>query len=108
MTRRSGFVTAFLRLRHQQISCAVLSQRRRLLGPTVHVNLTAILVWRVRDVDALDQVSRSLGAKYGRDITMDIYKACTKEKYSFRFFNALTNTFYCRFEHEARVPDVDE
>ena len=42
--RRSEFVTAFLRLRHQQISCAVLSQRWRLLDPTVRVNLAAILV----------------------------------------------------------------
>ena len=106
--RRSGFVTAFLRLRHQQISCAVLSQRWRLLDPTVRVNLTGILVWRLRDVDELDQCIRSLGAKYGRDITMEIYKRCTKEKYSFMYFNALTNTFYCRFEHEVRVPGVDD
>ena len=106
--RRSGFVTAFLRLRHQQISCAVLSQRWRLLDPTVRVNLTGILVWRLRDVDELDQVIRSLGAKYGRDMTMEIYKRCTKEPYSFMYFNALTNTFYCRFEHEVRVPGVDD
>ena len=106
--RRSGFVTAFLRLRHQYISCAVLSQRWRLLDPTVRVNLTAILVWRLRDVDELDQVIRSLGAKYGRDITMEIYKRCTKEPYSFMYFNALTNKFYCRFEAEVRVPGVDD
>ena len=106
--RRSGFVTAFLRLRHQQISCAVLSQRWKLLDPTVRVNLTGILVWRLRDVDELDQVIRSLGAKYGREITQEIYNRCTKEKFSFMYFNALTNTFYCRFEHEVRVPGVDD
>ena len=106
--RRSGFVTAFLRLRHQYCSCAVLSQRWRLLDPTVRVNLTAILIWRLRDVDALDQVIRSLGAKYGRDVTLRIYQECTKEPYSFMYFDALTNTFYCRFEHKVLVPGVDE
>ena len=59
-------------------------------------------------MDELDQVIRSLGAQYGRDITMEIHKACTREKYSFTYFDALTNTFYCRFEHEVRVPGVDD
>ena len=62
----------------------------------------------MRDVDELVQVIRSSGAKYGRDITMEIYKRCTKEKYSIMFVDALTNTFYCRFEHEVRVPGVDD
>ena len=76
--RRSQFTTAFLRLRHQHISCAILSQRWRLLDPTVRVNLTGILVWRLRDVDELDQVIRSLGAKYGMKQTMAIYKNAQK------------------------------
>ena len=91
--RRSGFVTAFLRLRHQYISCAILSQRWRLLDPTVRVNLTAVLVWRLRDVDELDQVIRSLGAKYGYKQTMAIYKKCTEEPYSFMYYDALKNLF---------------
>ena len=59
-------------------------------------------------MDELDQVIRSLGAKYGRDVTLRIYQECTKEPYSFMYFDALTNTFYCRFEHKVLVPGVDE
>ena len=39
---------------------------------------------------------------------MEIYKACTKVPYSFMYFDALTNTFYCRFEHKDIVPGVDD
>ena len=39
---------------------------------------------------------------------MDIYQRCTKEKFSCMYFNAITNTFYGRFEHEVRVPGVDD
>ena len=105
--RRSGFVTAFLRLRHQYISCALLSQRWRLLDPTARVNLTGILVFRLRDVDELDQVVRSLGAKYGYKQTREIYDACTSEPYSFMYYNALTNTFYCRFEHKVEIEEEE-
>ena len=100
-------MTAFLRLRHQYISCAILSQRWRLLDPTVRVNITAILVWRLRDVDELDQVIRSLGAKYGYKQTYAIYKKCTEEPYSFMYYDALKNLFYCRFEHLIQIPGID-
>ena len=85
------------------IALARLSQRWRLLDPTARVNLTGILVFRLRDVDELDQVIRSLGAKYGYKQTREIYDACTSEPYSFMYYNALTNTFYCRFEHKVEI-----
>ena len=65
------------------------------------------MVWRLRDVDELDQVIRSLGAKYGYKQTMKIYQTCTEEPYSFMYYNALTNTFYCRFSHVVKIPGVD-
>ena len=98
-------MTAFLRIRHQYISCALLSQRWRLLDPTARVNLAGILVFRLRDVDELDQVVRSLGAKYGYKQTREIYDACTSEPYSFMYYNALTNTFYSRFEHKVEIEE---
>ena len=59
-------------------------------------------------MDELDQVIRSLGAKYGYKQTRAIYDKCTEEEYSFMYYNALTNVFYCRFEHRVHIPGVDE
>ena len=103
--RRSGFVTGLLRLRHQYISCALLSQRWRLIDSAARVNLTGILVFRLRDVDELDQVIRSLCAKYGYKQTREIYDACTAEPYSFMYYNALTNSFYCRLEDDVEIEE---
>ena len=35
----------------------------------------------------------------------EIYDACTSEPYSFMYYNALTNTFYCRFEHKVKIEE---
>ena len=43
--RNSNFVQAFVKLRHMQISTALLSQKWKLLSPTIRINLTAILCW---------------------------------------------------------------
>ena len=59
----------------------------------MRVNISAILVWRLRDVDELDQVIRSLGAKYGYKQAVAIHKKCTEEPYSFMYYNALKNLF---------------
>ena len=42
--RNSNFVQAIVKLRHMQISTALLSQKWKLLSPTIRVNLTAILL----------------------------------------------------------------
>ena len=56
-------------------------------------------------MDELDQVVRSPGAKYDYKQTREIYDACMVEPYSFMHYNALTNTFYCRFEHKVEIAE---
>ena len=96
--RQSNFVQAFVKLRHMQISTALLSQKWKLLSPTIRINLTAILCWRLRDLREAEEVIHSLSGTYGFKQTWAIYKKCTEEPYSFMYYDALKNKFYCRFE----------
>ena len=61
VVRRSGFVTSFIRLRHQFISCWILSQKWKLLAPAIRVNLTFVLCWRLRSTDEETQLLKDIG-----------------------------------------------
>ena len=97
--RQSNFVQAFVKLRHMNISTALLSQKWKLLSPTIRINLTAILMWRLRDLRESVEVIHSLSGTHGYKQTWAIYKKCTEDPYSFMYYDALKNTFYCRFEY---------
>ena len=47
----------------------------------------------------------SLSGTYGFKQTWAIYKKCTEEPYSFMYYDALKNKFYCRFAFEVRIPN---
>ena len=72
--RQSNFVQAFVKLRHMQISTALLSQKWELLSPTIRINLTAILCWRLRDLREAEEVMHSLSGTYGFKQTWAMYK----------------------------------
>ena len=72
--RQSNFVQAFVKLRHMQISTALLSQKWKLLSPTIRINLTAILCWRLRDLREAEEVMHSLSGTYGFKQTWAMYK----------------------------------
>ena len=105
--RRSGFVTAFLRLRHQYVSIIVCSQKWKLLSPTVRVNVTAMLCFALRSSEEVEMCIRDFSGKYGYQQTLAIYRKCTSEPFSFMFIDTLRNLFYCRFEHLVRIPGHD-
>ncbi len=45
----------------------------------------------------------SLSGTYGFKQTWAIYKKCTEEPYSFMYYDALKNKFYCRFEYAVEI-----
>ncbi len=79
------------------------TQKWKLLDCTIRVNLTFVLCWKLRSTDERDQFLRDVGGKYGLDVTREIFEKCTDEKYSFLYYDALANDFYCRFEYKAVV-----
>ena len=103
VVRRSGFVTSFIRLRHQFISCWILSQKWKLLAPAIRVNLTFVLCWRLRSTDEETQFLKDIGGKHGYEVTKRIYDLATSEKYSFLYYDALKNEFFVRFEQRVNV-----
>ena len=101
--RRSDFIKFYVSGRHKNCSIALLSQKWKLLSPTIRVNLTHILVWRLRELREAEELIHSLSGTHGFKQTWAIYKKCTEEPYSFMYYDALENTFYCRFEYMVQI-----
>ena len=106
VVRKSNFVGAFVKYRHAFCSCALLSQKIKLMSPTIRINQTATLCFRLRDQEELETLIKSLSAHHGFKTTMEIYQACVNDgPYSFLYVDLLANPpkFYCRFEKQVLV-----
>ena len=101
--RRSAILSMYVRMRHINCSCALLVQKYKLLSPIVRVNATVLLVWKLRNETESDQVCEDLSGRYGFKRTLEIYRLCTEEQYSFLMCDALRDTFFKRFELEVKV-----
>ena len=62
-----------------------------------------LLVWKLRNETESDQVCEDLSGRYGFKRTLEIYRLCTEEQYSFLMYDALRDTFFKRFELEVKV-----
>ena len=51
VVRRSNFIGAFVKYRHASVSCAILTQKWKLLHPAIRINATAVCCFRLRDQD---------------------------------------------------------
>ena len=91
--RRSAILSMYVRMRHINCSCALLVQKYELLSPVVRVNATVFLVWKLRNETESDQVCEDLSGRYGFKRTIEIYRKCTEEQYSFMMYDALRDTF---------------
>ena len=106
VVRRSNFVGAFVKYRHASVSCAILTQKWKLLAPAIRVNATAVCCFRLRDQDELESFIKGISAHLGYKTTMEVYKSCIDDgPYSFLFVDLLANPpkFYCRFEKRVLV-----
>ena len=102
--RAGGILEAlFVRSRHFDCSCWCDSKALKLLSPSVRLNLAGLAVFRLRSMHALQSILDEYSA-LGVD-TKDLlamYKAATKEPYSFLYVNLLAGDldkmFFKRFE----------
>ena len=89
---RAGGVleTLFVRSRHFGVSCWCDSQALKLLSPSVRLNLAGMAIFRLRSMhdlqSFLDEYS-ALGVD--KKLLLEIYRAATKEQYSFLYVNML-------------------
>ena len=95
--------TLFVRSRHFGVSCWCDSQALKLLSPSVRLNLAGMAIFRLRSMhdlsSFLDEYS-ALGVD--KKLLLEIYRAATKEQYSFLYVNMLArdieSMFFKRFE----------
>ncbi len=83
--------------------CSARAKIYKLLSPVVRVNATVFLIWKLRNETESDQVCEDLSGRYGFKRTLEIYRKCTEEQYSFMMYDALRDTFFKRFEWEVKV-----
>tara|TARA_Y100001968_G_scaffold181487_1_gene166184 strand:+ start:1962 stop:2747 length:786 start_codon:yes stop_codon:yes gene_type:complete len=84
--------SAFVKLRHWGISIILSTQKLRLplISPTVRVNITAMLVWRLRSrLDLDDGFLFEMSALVDKDMLKAAYEAATKERFGFLYINLL-------------------
>ena len=92
----------FSRGRHDSISTSVSSQKCNALHPTIRINATALIVYRLRNQKELDAFLEETSALLDKKTLLDIYNYATKEEYSFLFVNLVAkdvnNMFYKTFK----------
>ena len=95
-----------------RVATIILTQRYRALSTSLRANATGLIVFRVSDQDEYQSVEDSVSALVDRKTFRAIFKAATKEPYSFLFVNSsardLNATFMVRFEHRITFPDSSE
>ncbi len=100
---RSAILPHYVKNRHARINCLLLQQQWHLSHPVVRVNVTFLLIFRLRDEKELDNVITSLSGHYGYTKTLAMYRTAVDDApYSFMYVDLLSNPpkFYVRFEKE--------
>ena len=95
--------TLFVRSRHFGVSCWCDSQALKLLSPSVRLNLAGLAVFRLRSMHDLQSILDEYSALgVDKKDLLAMYKAATKEPYSFLYVNLLARDldqmFFKRFE----------
>ncbi len=100
----------FVKGRHWNISIILSTQKLKLplISPTVRVNCTAILCWRLRNnSDLRDGLIDEYSALVDKNKLYQAYKYATSIAYNFLYINLLAtdidNMFYSGFTHKFKM-----
>ena len=84
--------SAFVKLRHWGVSCVLCTQRLRLplISPTVRVNVTFALVFRLRaNSDLMDGFIEEYASIVPKKTLLEMYRIATDVPYGFLFLNLM-------------------
>ncbi len=73
----------FKRGRHHNISCLVSTQKVTAIAPIIRVNVTFMIVYRLRNSKDLDAFLEELSAMLPRRELLELYQKATEQPYSF-------------------------
>ena len=102
VVRKGLLETLFIRMRHFQVSTIVSSQRYRLLAPSVRVNASALVVFKLRNKTDLDSIMEENSAQVEQKALRNMYYKATSDAYGFLYIklasNDIDNMFYSSFK----------
>lgn len=103
ITKRSKAVqTLAIRSRHAGLSVIFGLQKLRAVTPLIRINMSDVLVWRLKNAKEKDSIAEEYSAIWGKDATEALIDHATKEPFSFLWINTRAKTpeetFWLRFE----------
>jgi hypothetical protein len=99
----------YTRGRHDNISTLVSTQKVTAIAPIIRVNVSFMIVYRLRNFKDLDAFLEELSAMLPRKELLELYNLATKEPYSFLYCNLvakkLNDMFYITFKKKVTFDD---
>ena len=107
-----SLIELFVRGRHSLISVIVATQKYALLSPTIRVNASQIIVFRIRNAQDLEMIVSELSALIDKKTMLEIYRKATDIQYSFLYVDLtgkdINNMFMINFDKQVIVDDVTD
>ena len=104
-----SLIELFVRGRHSHISVIVSTQKYALLSPTIRVNASQLIVFRIRNYQDLDMIINELSALFDKKTMLHIYKEATKQQFSFLYVDLsapdINNMFMVNFTGRIQISD---
>ena len=112
-TRQSKLLHGlFTRGRHNSISTIVSTQNFAAIHPTIRVNATSLIVYRLRNYKELEAFVEEVSGLVTKKDLVEIYKEATKDEYSFLYINLSAKTikdmFFKNFKSNIQLEDDDD
>ena len=102
----------FIKIRHQSQSIWVASQRPSLVSSTVRTQMSALFIFKQRNVKDLITFLDEFSAMVDKKTLMEIYKIATDQKYNFLYINLLAadadHMFYWNLDKRLIVSNMRE
>ena len=89
-TRKSPLLhQLYIRGRHSAESTITSTQVYKAISPIIRKNLTAIMVYRLRNYSDLESLIEEFGSVYDKDTLLELYKIATDPPFSFLYINLM-------------------
>ncbi|MDA8582769.1 hypothetical protein N9L68_01020 [bacterium] len=102
----------FIKIRHQNQSIWVASQRPSLVSSTIRTQMSALFIFKQRNVKDLITFLDEFSAMVDKKTLMELYKTATEQKYNFLYINHLAgdadHMFYWNLDKRFTVSDMDQ
>jgi len=112
-TRQSKLLHGlFTRGRHNSISTIVSTRKFAAIHPTIRVNATSLIVYRLCNYKELETFVEEVSGLVTKKDLVEIYKETTNDEYSFLYINLSAGTikdmFFKNFKSHIQLEDDDD